>query len=268
VTNIRLPALLAVALAATFAAHADTTTSPLPGQVSPRVSPSPNCMDARGVREMNQVTPDTISLRAADQSTWRVTFTGACPDVMASTNPRILAEDSWVCGTGKERVTTDSANCTVASIAPISSREFAAEARQTDRNGVATLAAVTVQEEQRTLRGSPSYCFNTRHVRGYADNAKGFTVQTNARRSGGHGEYVVEVGANCRSLVHSPEIQFRSGFGTNMICGNPGDVVVVNQPINAPGESGIPMDRNAGLRKADIGIGDRCDVLAVYPSAP
>lgn len=267
-TAARLTTLLAVAAAA-FAAHADTTTSPLPGQPDNRVPPAPNCMDARGLREMNQVTPDSISLRAADQSTWRITFAGACPDLMAAPNPRIVAEDSWVCGAGKARVVTETGHCAVATVAPLSQREFAAEARASERNGVSTLAAVNVNEKKRTLRGSPSYCFDTRHLRGYSENVRGFTVQTNARRSGGFSEYVVEVGANCRALVHSPEIQFRSGFGTSLICGNPGDVVVVNQTVNYPTlDEETFMDRNQGLRRADIGVGDRCDVLAVYPSAP
>lgn len=258
--------MLALAVACVPLASAETS-SPLPGQSEARVPPAPGCMDTRGVREMNQVSPDNISLQAADKSTWRITFNEACPGVMASTNPRIVTEDGWVCGSGKERVLTDSAACGVASVAPISRRDFAVEARQTERSSVETLAAVNVKEQKRTLRGSPSYCFDTRHVRGYGDNVKGLSVQTNPKRSGGHSEYIVEVGAMCRSLVHSPEIQFRSGFGTSMICGNAGDVVVVNQPVNAPFGSDGFIDRNAGLRKADIGIGDRCEILAVYPAS-
>jgi hypothetical protein len=211
-------------------------------------------MDARGLREMNQVSPNTASVRAADQSTWRITFADACPNLLASPSPRIMAKEGWVCGNGDEHVLTDTASCRVSSVAPISLKEFAKEARQTDRNGIPTLATVTVKEHKRTLRGSPSYCFNTRHVRGYGENAKGFTVQTNPRRSGGFSEYVVETGVSCRGLMNSPEIHFRSGFGTNMICGHPGDAVVLHQPEEFS-------------NRRDMLSNDRCEILAVYPVA-
>ncbi|WP_282297931.1 hypothetical protein [Stenotrophomonas sp. PS02289] len=266
-TKSRLSALLALAMAASPLASAEPTTSPLPGQLPERVAPAKHCMDTRAIREMNQVSDTSVSLRAADLSTWRVTFKESCPGVTYATNPRIVGDDSWVCGTGKERVLLDNSECGIASVQRITPREFAVEARQADRAKLPMLAAVNVKEEKRTLRGSPSYCFDTRNVRGYGDDVKGFMVQTNAKRSGGHSKYVVEVGANCRALVRSPEIQFRSGFGTSMICGNPGDVVVVNDPVNYPPfAEDYFLDRNEGLRKADIGVGDRCDVLAVYPA--
>jgi len=271
-TKSRRSALLALAVAAIPLASAEATTTALPGDSHTRVAPAPNCMDARGLREMNQVSGTHISLRAADQSTWKVSFKDNCPGLTASANPRILAEESWVCGTGHERIVADGKDCVVASVEPMTRRDFAEEARQADRSGVATLAAVNVKEARRTLRGSTSYCFDTRHVRSYGDNVKGFTVQTNPKRSGGNKEYVVEVGANCRALMHSPAIQFRSGFGTSMICGNPGDVVVMTSQPNAPsggdisGEDLSFINRSAGLPRADMGIGDRCDVLAVYPA--
>lgn len=271
-TKSRLSALLALAMAAVPLASAETTTAPLPADSPNRVAPAPNCMDARGLREMNQVSDTHISLRAADQSTWKVTFKDSCPGLMASPNPRILAEESWVCGTGNERVHADGQDCGIASIEPMSRKDFAEEARLADRGGVPTLAAINVKEHKRTLRGASSYCFDTRHVRSYGDNQKGFTVQTNPKRSGGNREYVVEVGANCRALMHSPSIQFRSGFGTSLICGNPGDVVVMTSQVNAPaggdmtGEDLSFINRSAGLPRADMGIGDRCDVLAVYPA--
>lgn len=271
-TNPRLPALLALALATTPLASAGTATTPLPSNSPNRVAPAPNCMDARGLREMNQVSDTHISLRAADQSTWKVTFKESCPGLMASPNPQILAEESWVCGTGQERVVADGKDCGIASVQPMTRKDFAEEARQADRGGIATLAAVNVKESKRTLRGSTSYCFDTRHVRSYGDNIKGFTVQTNPSRSGGNREYVVEVGANCRALMHSPAIQFRSGFGTSLICGNPGDVVVMISQPNAPGGGDATgedlsfINRSAGLPRASLGIGDRCDVLAVYPA--
>lgn len=247
--------LTAFIFLSTVTAASASTASPLPDQGVTRTAPSANCMDARGLREMNQVSPDTLSVRAADQSTWRITFADACPNVLASPHPQVLAKEGWVCGNGDERVVTDTAHCRVQSVAPISSKEFAWEARQNDRDGLQTLATVNVTERKRTLRGSPSYCFNTRHVRGYGDNAKGFTVQTNPKRSGGFSEYVVEVGATCRGLLHSPEIHFRSGFGTSMICGHPGDTVVLHQP------------EEFHNRRSMLSV-DRCEVLAVYPVAP
>lgn len=232
----------------------------LPASAEPaeRVPPAPGCMDARGLQEMNQVTPHTVSLRAADDSTWQVTFTNDCPGLKVSDKPRILAKDSWVCGTGNDYVVAGDLACPIASVQPISRRDFASEARQSDREPL-TLPTVNVQQAKRTLRGSPSYCFDTRHVRGYGDNAKGFTVQTNPRRSGGNAEYVVEVSNNCRGLTHSPAVQFRSGFGTSLICGNSGDVVEIQAPTDN-------ADRTGGLRTSFVGSGDRCDILAVYPA--
>ncbi|WP_282297930.1 hypothetical protein [Stenotrophomonas sp. PS02289] len=217
------------------------------------------CMDARELKEMKQITPNSIALLASDQTTWQVNFQNECPGLMAAGKPKILAKDGQVCGTGNEFVRAGGRDCAIATVQQISRRDFADIARQADRSPLTTLPTVNVSEAKRTLRGSPSYCFDTRHVRSYGDNAKGFIVQTNPRRSGGNREYVVEVANNCRALMHSPAIQFKSGYGTSLICGNPGDVIIVQEQPQA-------SERAAVLRDTLVTAGERCDVLSVYPA--
>lgn len=213
---------------------------------------------------MNQVAPDNISLLAADQSTWRITFHDACPGLMAAADPRVAAPESWVCGTGEERVLAGERSCAIATVQPITRREFAQEARRSDHAGIATLETVNVKERKRTFRGSPSYCFATRDVRSWSETAQGFTVETRPRSADAHRRYVVEVGAVCRSLMHSPAIRFRSGYSTGIICGNKGDVVEVLPHVEPTIDTLI--DRDAHLAKGDVGVGDRCNILAVYPA--
>lgn len=261
------PALLALAVVCVPLAAAQST-SPVAPQTSARVAPGPTCMDAKGLLEMNQVNPGSISLLAADQSAWRLNFASACPGVLDAAQPRVVATDSWVCGGGQERVLADDRSCTVASVERISRREFSQDARQTTRSPIPTLESVSVTQTRRTFRGSPSYCFSTRDVRGWNENSRGITVETNPRRAGGHRYYVVEVGTLCRSLVNSPQLRFHSGFNSGVICGNPGDRVEILPIIDPSIEALSDGPAKSNLASMSINrVADRCDILAVYPDS-
>ncbi|MEG0182410.1 MAG: hypothetical protein RR704_02980 [Stenotrophomonas sp.] len=255
-----LLAILAVGLPLTTA-HAE---SPAPVSAA-RTAPGPHCMDAKGLLEMNQSSPDSITLLDRHQSPWRLRFNAACPRLLAAEDPRIAAVDSWVCGTGDERVMAGDTTCTVAAVERISRREFAQQAKQNDVARPVTLDAVNVTEHRRTFRGSPSYCFSTRHVRGWSDSAQGVTVETNPRYSGGYRHYVIEVAPSCRGLVHSPQLRFHSGFKTGVICGHPGDMLevipTVDPILDAIAERGYLPEPPINRTQA------RCEILAVYPAA-
>lgn len=256
----RVLAVIAIGLPLLAAQAQSPHTAP-----AARTAPGPNCMDAKGLLDMNQSAPDSITLLDRHQTSWRLSFRDACPNLLASVNPRVAAVDSWVCGTGQERVLGDDQACTIAAVTRISRREFAQQARQSDRL-LPTLDTVNVSEKRRTFRGSPAYCFSTRHVRGWGESAAGVTVQTNPRYSGGHRNYVVEIAPSCRSLVHSPQLRFHSGFKTGMVCGHPGDFVEVLPTYDPILDV---MTERGSLPEPPINrVQSRCEILAVYPAAP
>jgi len=260
----RFPALLtllAVGLPLTTA-HAE---SPAPVSVA-RTAPGPHCMDAKGLLEMNQSSPDSITLLDRDQSPWRLRFSAACPGLLAAEDPRVAAVDSWVCGTGDERVVAGDTTCPITAVDRISRRDYAQHAKQSGVARPVTLGAVNVTEHRRTFRGSPSYCFNTRHVRSWSEGPQGVTVETNPRYSGGHRHYVIEVASSCGELVHSPQVRFHSGFNTGVICGHPGDrleVIPTVDPILVAISERGPLPEPPINRTLS-----RCAILAVYPAAP
>jgi len=65
----------------------------------------------------------------------------------------------------------------------------------------------------------------------------------------------VELGGSCSILAGAQSVDFQSGFQNGLICGNPGDRIVMTP-------SGIIGDLRASTpRFARPG----CEVLAVYP---
>lgn len=221
-----------------------------------RVPPAASCLDAQDMRELNQISPRSVSLLTGDQSTWRITFTEDCPGILDAATARLEAPRGWACGTPHERVVVDGRHCPVAAVARIPRSEFAAEARQTDRQPMPTLPTVNVAGTRRSFRGSPSYCFTARSVRSWGEDSKGLLVQTNPRTSGGNREYRIEVAGFCDALISSPTINFRSGFQNGLICGNPGDRIEMIQPI----------DNDPRLNLSSSGLRRHCQILAVYPT--
>ncbi|WP_312238962.1 hypothetical protein [Stenotrophomonas sp.] len=222
-----------------------------------RVAPGPTCLDARGLRDMNQTDADSVTVLDADQQPWRVHFQSACPGVDDAADAVLEAPSGWACGGPRERVRIDGRHCPIASVARIDAREFAAEAKLSDARTVKSLPTVQVQAASETgsrFRASPAYCFSARALRSWSEDPDGIKVETNPKQSGGNRYYRVELGTYCPEVTNAPEIAFRSGFGNGLICGNPGDRIIASQAL--PGD----LRRQSNPRNY---LG--CAVMAVYP---
>jgi len=258
-----LVALLTATLLAPFATAQALAEPPA------RVPPAPHCLDARGVRQVEQASPDAIAVLAANGQAYRVEFAAACPDVNAATTLRLDAPDGWACGRPTEQVNVDGRTCAIAAVSVIDNREFADTARESSRQFAATLPTVTVTgtgpssssaSRRAAFHGSPQFCFATRNVRGWSEEPGGVLVETNPRRNGGHRYYRVELGGSCSILDGANAVDFQSGFQNGLICGNPGDrIVMAANGLVGDGEGGD--GRGSTPRFARPG----CAVLAVYP---
>ncbi|WNH47813.1 hypothetical protein PDM28_14150 [Stenotrophomonas aracearum] len=227
-----------------------------------RTPPAPHCLDARAVRQMEQASPDAIAVLGSNGQAYRLDFATACPGVNDAEQVRLDAPDGWACGRPSERLVVDGRSCPLSAVSVLDNRSFAEVARESSRQFATTLEAVTVtakgaatSERRQAFRGSPEFCFATRNVRGWSEDPNGVVVETNPRRNGGHKFYRVELGSSCSILAGATEVDFQSGFQNGLICGNPGDRIVM-QP------SGIENDgRSYTPRFARPG----CAVMAVYP---
>lgn len=241
---------------------------PLSAQAEPaadsRTAPAPNCLDARQVRQVEQDTPLAIAVRDARDQAFRIDFNAACPGVNDAASLRLEAPAGWACGGSGEQVVVDGRSCPVAAVTPIDPRTFIFTARESSRQYAATLPGVTVtakgrekdsQAPRRAFQTSPAACFATRNVRAWNEDPQGVVVETNPRRNGGHRFYRVELSSSCAILAGAYEVDFQSGFQNGLICGNPGDRMVM-MPSPIPGDL-----RGSTPRFARPG----CEILAVYP---
>ena len=246
--------LAALPVASSAAAHPDMA----PGDL--RMPPAAHCLDARGVRQMEQAEPGAIGVLGGTGQAWRIDFTEPCGEVNEAVAVRLEAPQGWACGRAGERLIVDGRVCAVSSVKPIDSRMFADIARESRRQFAATLPTITVTgttpegRTPRRFKRSSAFCFATRNVRSWSEDGTGVVVETNPRRNGGHRYYRVELGGSC-ILAGTQSVNFQSGFQNGLICGNPGDLLV------AAG-SGLENDaRFSTARFARMG----CPVLAVYP---
>lgn len=257
--------LVLAGLAASAAAQVQA--APTPGEV--RTPPAPHCLDARGVRQVEQATPGSIAVRDANGQPYRVDFSADCPGINDATEVRLDAPGGWACGRSSEEVMVDGRRCQISAVSQIDNRTFAEAARESSRRFATTLPTVTVtgrsdgrSSPRRGFHGTPEYCFATRHVRSWNEDPQGVVVETNPRRNGGHRYYRVELGSSCSILAGATDVDFQSGFQNGLICGNPGDRIVMT-PSGIEGDLlGIQGDlRFSTPRFARPG----CSVLAVYP---
>jgi hypothetical protein len=201
------------------------------GNAQSRHAPTPDCLDARQLTEMRQ--PDSRTLAIADSSGghFRISLQDDCPALETAQHAMLLAQQGWVCGGPREFVRSEHGDCGVTAIERIDARSYAALARAADRDGTVTLDTVQVTEQrpgQQGFRGSYSYCFNPRHMRGWAEDPQGLIVEMAPQHSGGNRYYRVELSQSCPMLSHSPQLNFVSGVGVGVICGNPGDRLTLN----------------------------------------
>ncbi|WP_265309376.1 DUF6491 family protein [Stenotrophomonas sp. SRS1] len=234
--------------------------APPTGEV--RMPPAPHCLDARGVRQVEQATPGSIAVRGANGQAYRVDFSADCPGINAAAEVRLDAPAGWACGRPSEQVTVDGHRCAISAVSVIDNRDFAEAARESSRQFATTLPTVTVtgsagqrSSPRRTFHGTPEFCFATRNVRSWSEDPQGVVVETNPRRNGGHRFYRVELGGSCSILAGANEVDFQSGFQNGLICGNPGDrIVMASSGIQGDGRSSTPRFARPG-----------CAVMAVYP---
>lgn len=233
-----------------------------------RVPPAPQCLDARDVRQVEQDTPTAIAVRDGKGQPYRIDFSAACPGVNAAVSLRLEAPEGWACGRPGERVVVDGHTCAVAGVSLIDNRAFAETARESSRQYAATLPAVTVTAKgkpgrsgaRHAFQGSAASCFATRNVRSWSEDPQGVLIETNPLRNGGHRYYRVELGGSCTLLDGAQAIDFQSGFQNGLICGNPGDRIVMADPGTGI-DVGMSDVRASTPRFARPG----CAVLAVYP---
>ena len=116
---------------------------------------------------------------------------------------------------------------------------------------------------QHGFRGTATYCFAPRYLRSWSEDPKGVTVEVSPRHSGGNRYYRVELTGSCPMLDRASSVTFVSGLDLGIICGNPGDELVVQRetPTPYPAQGNPMLDRPGRPSTAAA----RCAVAAVYP---
>lgn len=236
--------IIAVVLVATSSAMANQERA---------AAPTEGCLDARLMQEMRWSDARTLAILDQQGNRFRIDLTDDCSATDRS-GASLLAKDGWVCGVGREYVRVQEQVCSLAGIRAIDAKEYARLARSGDSGGddVTTLETVQVRSHRgRGFIGSHSYCFSPRFMRSWAEDGRGLLVEMPPQRAGGNRHYRVELAQSCPELFAAPAIRFESGVGVGVICGNPGDRVVVE----------TENDRF----RAGVASRVRCRVSAVYP---
>ena len=126
-------------------------------------APSDDCLDARTIERVHAVDENTLALDAKN-GWFVVAHASGC---VVRDEARLLAEEGWACGAGKEFVQVDETLCPVLSVTRIDGRTYAglaaaADRRTYDQSDMTSLAPVEVQARRRRapgFRGDSSYCF-------------------------------------------------------------------------------------------------------------
>lgn len=228
-------------------------------------APSADCLDARTTSQVRQLDERTL-LVSADGSYHRIVTEAACP-LAADTGAALLARDGWVCGGEREYVQSGQQLCRITEIQTLSARDYARQARRIDLSGQGidgeVMPAVEVRARlgsQRGFRGSPEYCVRPSLVRGWSADGEGILVQTSKRRSGGHGSYRIEFAGGCPDAAYLSNLRLKSGVGLDLVCGNPGDVAV----LEADSSVSASIERISATPTLATARG--CLIAAVYPA--
>lgn len=229
-------------------------------------APAAHCLDARTTSQMRQVDARTLLVSSAG-GYHRIVTESECP-LPPDGGAALLARDGWVCGGEREFVQSGQELCPIVQVQPLGAREYAQQARRADLQGQgidgAMQPAVEVRarlSSQRGFRGSPEYCVRPSLVRGWSADGDSILVQTSKRRSGGHGSYRIEFAGGCPDAAYQSNLRLKSGVGLDLVCGNPGDVAVL-EPESSVSAS---FDRISSTRTLATGRG--CLIAAVYPAS-
>lgn len=226
-------------------------------------APSADCLDARTTSQVRQLDERNLLVSAVGSYHWIVTE-AACP---VADNAALLAREGWVCGGEREYVQSGQQLCRITQVQPLSAREYARQARRIDLSGQGidgeVMPAVEVRarlSSQRGFRGSPEYCVRPSLVRGWSADDEGILVQTSKRRSGGHGSYRIEFAGGCPDAAYLSNLRLKSGVGLDLVCGNPGDVAV----LEADSSVSASIERISATPTLATARG--CLIAAVYPA--
>jgi hypothetical protein len=255
---LRMFLLLAVA----FAGHASESVEPT------RQAPAADCLDARAVVDVRYLAPDLLAL-STTAGHWRVALTEACSSENSAATS-LISPNGWACGGEDEYIRVGGRICGIAAVEALPPADHARLLRDSDLRSLAarpdaalaTLDPIEVEGKRprgRGFRGTTEYCFNPRHLLGWSDNRQGLLVETSPRRAGGNRWYQVELEGSCSQLGNMHSVQFHSGVGIGVICGNPGDRVTGVRGSDAPGDFARPAG-SAGMPAAA-----GCAISAVYP---
>lgn len=212
--------------------------------------PQPGCLDARIVETVHVLSETRLAVASSDGRRFAIELVSACADALApGAQLGLLARDGWVCGGGNEFVKVQGAEglCPIGSIGPVDSREFARLAREA---GSLTLAQFEVRGRKAGFGGSADFCFQAGQVRSWSEANGGLQVVVGQRGRRGSRSYRVELDDTCPDLGRFENVDFQSGVGNGLICGNTGDVVIV---------------QDDGATVGTSRLGSRCVVSEVYP---
>jgi hypothetical protein len=228
-------------------------------------APAPECLDARAVTQMRQLSPNTLIV-ASDERRFRIDVSQDCPDMASGS--ALLAQHGWVCGQAREFVQTQAQLCPIARIEEITSRDYSQLVRAADHNPdgqlLPTVESRSHRGATRGFRGSFDYCFRPSQMRAWAADDDGILIHTSKIRSGGHGAYRLELGGSCPQIAFLPVLSLYSGVGLDLICGNPGDAALLSDDrSSSPTADGLERGRSES-RFAKVSERP-CPIVAVYP---
>jgi hypothetical protein len=199
--------------------------------------PAQHCLDARNVISARHLESGDFLLRAVDHG-YLVSMHPDCRGELTE-HDTLLSRAGWVCGSDEEYVQNEATRCPVVAVQRLDPREHARLAREHDaaraRDGHTRLGTVEVLGRTRPgvigHRGHPDYCFSPATVRGWQVSGNEVIVQTSPRRSQGRKQYRLTLASACPELDRVDSVGFRSGIEIGLICGNPGDrLVVASEP--------------------------------------
>lgn len=236
--------------------------APLAAERAP--APSAICLDARATTQVRQLDDRTL-LVAGSGKYHRIVTEAACP-VTTDAGAALLAREGWVCGGEREYVQTGQQLCRISEVQSLSARDYAQQARRIDLTGQGIdgemMQPVEVRarlSSQRGFRGSPEYCVRPSLVRAWSADDDGILVQTGKHRSGGHGSYRIEFAGGCPDAAYLSNLRLKSGVGLDLVCGNPGDVAV----LEADSSVSASIERISATPTLATARG--CLIAAVYP---
>lgn len=217
-------------------------------------------MDATRITSAIRVGEKTLALLLSDGSRFRLSFQQACTTFDHKQSLTLLGRNGWICGDEGEALRTDAGLCPIAEVHSVDAREFADLLRERDQQrDVETLQAVTVtQQRAKGFIGTTDYCVSNSAMRSWHDDGgSALVVEVSPRRSGGHRYYRLELEQSCGDMVNAETLQLVSGMGLGMVCGHPGDRIVLKRSQ--------PEGMLRPLMQSALASAHGCRISRVYP---